>query len=68
MAVRTRYWKCLPESLHYPRAGRVFLDIEMKDLASVVVDHEKSVQHAKCQSRHGEEVHGRDCNGNEKRR
>jgi hypothetical protein len=46
--------------LHNPRAGRVFRDIEMKDFASVVFDYEKAVQHAKCQSRHSEEVHGRD--------
>jgi hypothetical protein len=38
----------------------MFRDIEMEDLASTVFDNEKAVQHAKCQSRHGEEVHGCD--------
>ena len=38
----------------------MFRDIEMENLASAVFDNEKAVQHAKSQSRHGEEVHGRD--------
>jgi len=38
----------------------MFRDVEMNHLASAVFDHEKSVQHAKCQSRHGKEIHGRD--------
>jgi hypothetical protein len=60
VAVRTRFRKCCSQLLHYPGAGRVFGDIEMENLASCVFDYEKAVQHAKCQSRHGEEVHGRD--------
>ena len=38
----------------------MFRDIEMENLASAVFDNEKAIQHAKGQSQHGEEVHGRD--------
>jgi hypothetical protein len=38
----------------------VFRDIEMENPASAVFDNEKAVQDAKSQSRHGEEVQGRD--------
>ena len=38
----------------------MFRDIEMENPASAMFDNEKAVQHAKTQSRHGEEVHGRD--------
>jgi hypothetical protein len=58
--VRTRFRECLPELLRYPGAARVFRDIEMENLASAVFDNEKAVQDAKSQSRHGEEVQGRD--------
>jgi len=58
--VKTRFRECLPELLRYPEAARVFCDIEMENLASAMFDNEKAVQHAKSQSRQGEEVHGRD--------
>ena len=51
----------------------MFRDIEMENLASAVFDNEKAVQDAKSQSRHGEEVHGRemqrfgDCGGKQTR-
>jgi hypothetical protein len=60
VAVRTGFRKCFPQLLHYPGAGRVFGDIEMKDLAPTVFDDEETVQDWEGESRHGEEVHGRD--------
>ena len=60
VAVRTSFRKGLPQLLYYPGADGVLGDIEMEDLASAVFDHEKAVQHPKGQSRHSEEVDGRD--------
>jgi hypothetical protein len=59
-AVRTRARKCLPQLLHYPGAGRVFRDIEMKDPPSTVFDHKETIQDSEGEGRHGEEVHGHD--------
>jgi hypothetical protein len=60
VVVSTRARKCLPQLLHYPGAGRVFRDIEMKDPASTVFDHKETIQDSEGESRHGEEVHGHD--------
>ena len=60
IAVPTRFRKCFLQLLHYPRAGRVFRDIEMEDLASNLFDDEQTVQDSEGERRHGEEVHGRD--------
>ena len=59
IAVRTRFWKCFPQLLHYPLAGRVFHDVEMEDPASTVCDDEKTIQDSEGEGWHGEEVHGR---------
>ncbi len=60
VAVSTSARKCLPQLLHYPGAGRVFRDIEMKDPASTVFDHKETIQDSESEGRHGEEVHGHD--------
>jgi hypothetical protein len=44
----------------YPEASRVFRDIEMEDPASTMFDNEKTIQDSEGESRHGEEVQGRD--------
>ncbi len=52
--------KCLPDLLHYPRAGRVFRDVEMQNPASTVLDEEETIQDSQRGRRHCEKVHGRD--------
>jgi hypothetical protein len=42
------------------RAGWVFRDVEMENLASIVFDDEETIQDSKSEGRYGEEVHGRD--------
>ena len=42
------------------KAGRVFRDIEMDDLAPTVFDDEEAIQDSEREGRYGEEVHGRD--------
>jgi len=39
-------WECLPLLLRHPSARRMLGDVEVKDLPSVVRDHEKAVEHA----------------------
>ena len=60
ITVQTRFRKRFPQLLHYPEARRVFRDVEMEDPASTMFDDEKTIQDSEGESRHGEEVHGRD--------
>ncbi len=60
VAVSTRLRKCLPQLLHYPRAGRVFRDIDMKDPVPTMFDHKETIQDSEGEGRHREEVHGHD--------
>ena len=60
ITVQTRFRKRFPQLLHYPEASRVFRDVEMEDPASTMFDDEKTIQDSEGESRHGEEVHGRD--------
>jgi len=48
----------LPHLLHDPEGIRVPGDVETKNLAPLVADDEKTVQHTKGDCRNGEEVHG----------
>ena len=50
----------LPSVAARSRAGRVFRDIEMDDLASTMFDNEETIQDSEGAGRNGEEVHGRD--------
>jgi hypothetical protein len=59
VAILTRFPKGLPQLLHNPRASRVFRHIEMEDPASAMLDDEETIQDSERQSRHREEVHGR---------
>jgi len=47
IAARTRFWKCFPQLLHYPGAGRVFRDVEMEDPASTVFADEETIRDPK---------------------
>ena len=51
--------KGLAQLLRDPRTTWVPSDVEMKDPPPVMRDHKEAVEHAKCQRRHGEEVHRR---------
>jgi len=60
IAAGTRSWKCLPQLLHDPGAGRVVRNIEMQNPPAAVFDDEEAIQDSEAQRRDREEIHGRD--------
>jgi hypothetical protein len=51
--------KRFPQLLSDPLARRMLGDIEVENLATIVADHEETVEHAEPESRNREEVHRR---------
>src|ERR1019366_1695376 len=51
--------KCFSKLLYHPSARRMARHIEVRDLSSVVTDHEKAVEQTKSYRRDREEIHRR---------
>jgi len=52
--------KHLPQLLDDPKARRMFRHFEVKNLTTIVTDHEEAVEQVEPDGWNGEEVHGRD--------
>ena len=54
-------WRAIREGFsqlrHDPGSGRMFGNIEMKDLASAMIDDKEAVQDPEYKGRNGEEIH-----------
>src|SRR5208282_2439210 len=53
---RRPIWKCLAQLLSDPSARRMPCDVEVQDLATIVAEYEKAVEHSESHRWHGEEV------------
>ena len=49
--------ECLLQLLRDPRTVRMFGDVEMQNLSSIMRDDEETIENAECERRHGEKVH-----------
>jgi hypothetical protein len=57
VSISVGIWECGAQLLANPASGRLVGDIELQNLAPVVVDDEETVQQAESDRGHGEEVH-----------
>lgn len=53
-------WERIAKLLDHPRSRRMLGDVEMKNFAPAVGDHEPDVEHLEANRRNDQEVHGRD--------